>query len=134
MTYFPPPSIRYSLVSTAITNFDEGRPDQYNLFILRYVVAPEDVEIPEFMDLVQTFGRHRLFQVESTGYFDLVGSVLLLESDKAADFPATKDWMSSALPAVKRHPQVSINGSPEPQVQGARPATVISDAQVPVES
>lgn len=124
---------RYSLVSTSLSAFDEGRPDQYNLFNIRYVVAPEEVAIPEFMKPVKTFGRHHLYQVDTTGYFDLVGSSLLFAGDKAAYFQATKAWLTSALPAVKRHPQVSISGSPKHQEQGARPNTVISSGQIPAD-
>jgi len=69
----------YSLNSDVLINFDEQRYDHYNLYNARYVVAPEGQIFPEFVQPLQQFGRHRLYQVDTTGYFDLVGSDLAFE-------------------------------------------------------
>jgi hypothetical protein len=71
----------YSLNSDVLINFDEERWDHYNLYNARYVVAPEDQRFPDFARLIQQFGRHRLYQVDTTGYFDLVGSDLSFAGD-----------------------------------------------------
>ena len=54
--------------------FDENRADEYNLFDIRYVVAPNDHPFPAFVKPIGSFGRHRLYQVDTTGCFDVVDS------------------------------------------------------------
>ena len=66
----------YSLNSDVLINFDEQRYDHYNLYNARYVVAPEGQVFPDFVQPIQQFGQHRLYRVETTGYFDLAGSEL----------------------------------------------------------
>jgi len=71
----------YSLNSDVLINFDEERWDHHNLYNARYVVAPEGQIFPEFVRLLEQFGRHRLYQVDTTGYFDLVGSDLIFAGE-----------------------------------------------------
>ena len=101
----------YSLNSDVLINFDEQRWDHYNLFNARYVVAPEGQGFPEFVKPLEQFGRHRLYQVETTGYFDLVGSDLAFAGGKTDFYPAASSWLASGLPGVKQHPQVLIGST-----------------------
>ena len=73
---------RFSLSSSFERVFDETRPEQYNLFNVRYVVAPEAQVFPRFVKPLGQFGRHRLYQVQTTGYFDLVDSDLTFTGGK----------------------------------------------------
>ena len=98
----------YSLNSDVMIEFDERRWDHYNLYNARYVVAPEDIEFPEFVQPLQQFGRLHLYQVETTGYFDLVGSDLTFAGGKADFYTAASSWLGSGLPKVKQHPVVSL--------------------------
>ncbi|GIT44639.1 MAG: hypothetical protein Ct9H300mP11_25750 [Chloroflexota bacterium] len=67
-------------------------------FNVRYVVAPNYWESPPFARLLQKFGRHNLYRVETTGYFVLVGSDLAL-TGKATDlYKVAYGWLSSTLP------------------------------------
>lgn len=121
----------YSLPSNALYSFNETSFEQFNLFNIRYVVSPDDLglydsTVPDFMKIVVQFGRHRIYEVETTGYFDLVGSVLQFSGEQSAHFSASQAWLESGLLELKRHPQISINGSPKLQPLGARPNTVIS--------
>ncbi len=126
--------IRYSLASRVIGSFNENSPEQYNLFNIRYVVIPEKSEVPDFMKPVKQFGRHRIYQVETTGYFDLVGSHLEFTGEQSAHSSAAQAWLGSGLLELKRHPEVSINGSPKHQDRGTRPSTVISGTSMSTES
>src|SRR5881296_2330195 len=81
---------------------------------VRYVVAPEDRAFPDFVRPVQSFGRHRLYEVTTTGYFDLVGSDLTFTGDKRDFFPAAASWLRSDLPRLKEHPAVELGGRREP--------------------
>jgi len=84
--------------------FDENRPELYNAFNVRYVVAPADRAFPDFVRPVKQFGRHRLYQVATTGYFDLVRSDLVFEGDRDGFYPAASRWLLSDLPRLKQHP------------------------------
>ena len=102
---------RYSLTSDVLDDFDETRLEQYNLFNVRYVIAPEGQVFPDFVQPLQQFGRHHLYQVETTGYFDLVGSDLAFAGPKDDFLPAASSWLASGLPKAKQHPIVSIGGA-----------------------
>ena len=91
--------------------FDETRRDLYNLYNIRYVVAPEEQMLPDFVKPLQQFGRHRLYQVETTGYFDLVGSGLAFAGGKTDFYPAASSWLASGLPGAKQHPKVFIGST-----------------------
>lgn len=112
----------YSLISDLLLEFDETRMEQYNLFNVRYVIAPEGQSFPAFVKPLQQFGRHHLYQVETTGYFDLVGSELAFAGVKTDFLPAASSWLASGLPKIKRHPVVSI-GSPSQEIP-----TLLSEA------
>lgn len=92
--------------------FDEGRPEQYNLFNIRYVVAAADRSFPDFVKPVQNFGRHRLYQVETSGYFELVGSELTLVGGKREFYPVASRWLASDMPRVKQHPSLILGQAP----------------------
>jgi len=98
----------YSLNSDVLIDFDEQRWDHYNLYNARYVVAPEDQIFPAFVRPLQQFGRHRLYQVETTGYFDLVGSGLEFVGGGTDFYPAASAWLASELPSTKQHPTMLI--------------------------
>ena len=101
----------YSLNSDVLINFDERRWDHYNLYNARYVVAPEGRKFPAFVQPLRQFGRHRLYQVETTGYFDLVNSNLSFAGEGADVYTAASSWLASSLPIVKQHPRVSVSGA-----------------------
>jgi uncharacterized membrane protein len=88
--------------------FDERLAEHYDLFNVRYVVAPVDRALPEFVKPVQSFGRHRLYSVETSGYFDLVGSETSFVGDKADFYPAAHRWLLSDLPRAKQHPTLFL--------------------------
>ena len=91
--------------------FDESRPEHHNLLNVRYVVAPADRAFPDFVRPVKDFGRHRLYEVATTGYFDLVGSDAAFVGDKDDFYPAASHWLESDLPRVKQHPAVLFEGT-----------------------
>ena len=102
----------FSLNSDVLINFDEQRWDHYNLYNARYIVAPEEQVFPDFVQPLQQFGRHHLYQVETTGYFDLVGSDLAFAGGRTDFYPAASSWLASGLPGVNQHPGVLIGNSP----------------------
>ena len=101
----------HSLNSDGLVLFDDKRWEHYNLYNVRYVVAPEGLKLPNFARPIQKFGRHRLYQVETSGYFDLVGGDQTFAGDRSGFFQGVSSWLASDLSSVKQHPVVSIGGS-----------------------
>jgi len=101
----------YSLNAKLLLEFDEAREEQYNIFNVRYVIAPEGIKFPYFVKPVGKFGRHLLYQVETTGYFDLVGSEMAFAGSKDDLSPAASTWISSGLPELKLHPKIFLDES-----------------------
>ena len=124
---------QYPLPSSVLRSFDETKLEQYNLFNIRYVVAPEEQKFPDFVKPLERFGRHYLYEVETTGYFDLVDSNMSFAGGRADFREAAASWMASGLPAVKQHPVVSLGGANQ-DIQASRPlseaSTVIPNVQV----
>jgi len=102
---------RFSLPSDFVPNFSESNWDQYDLFNVRYVIYSGEREFPAFVKPLQQFGRHHLFEVETTGYFNLVGADLAFVGDESEFDPAVTSWVTSKLPEVHQHPVVLMNGS-----------------------
>lgn len=101
-----------SLNADIQVHFDESRPEQYNLFNVRYVVAPTDRTFTEFVQPIGDFGRHRLYQVATSGYFDLVGSDAAFIGSKIDFYSAASHWLESDLPRAKQHPALFFEGVP----------------------
>jgi hypothetical protein len=93
--------------------FDDGLPEQYDLFDVRYVVTPTDFSVPASSTVVGDFGRHRLHAVSTTGYFDVVGSEVAYAGDKADWFPAASAWLASEAVANGQHPTVDLGAEPD---------------------
>ena len=103
----------YSYSSRLIRTFDQYSYENYNLFNVKYVVAPEEWNPPDFAELIGDFGRHYLYGVETSGYFDLVGTGTKFLID-SKDFVATAAmWTKSNLFLEKHYPELSIGSSSE---------------------
>jgi 4-amino-4-deoxy-L-arabinose transferase-like glycosyltransferase len=95
---------------------DESRPATLNLFNLRYIIVPQGQPAPTGAQLLGAYGRHRLYQVPTTGYFDLVDSDLTLYGGREAWFEAARAWLQTGLAEARQHPRIVFG--PEPQGQG----------------
>ncbi len=104
--------------------FDENRPEHYNLFNIRYVVAPAEHPFLDFVRPVAEFGRHRLYQVETSGYFDLAGSEAAFTGAKVDFYPAVSHWLASDLPRIKQHPTLLFG----PNTSDAQPTFTLPQA------
>ncbi len=107
--YFP-----FSLNGDIQYLFDDTNQSEYNLFNVRYVIAPVGRTLPDFVRPVATFGRHRLYEVQTTGYFDFVDSNVAFTGQRNDFYPAAAAWLRSGLPQAKQHPAVYLEGSPPP--------------------
>ncbi len=92
---------------------DETRPATFNLFNLHYVVAPEGRPAPAFARLLASYGTHRLYEVDTTGYFDLVDSDVTLYGARQDWFNAARAWLLSGLVEAKQHPRIVLGPAPQ---------------------
>ncbi len=83
-------------------NFNEYRLADYELYNVRYVIADKDKEWPDFVEPIFQSGRHVLYQIETSGYFDLVSSKILLQSRKDNSWNFNYLWLKSQLPEIKQ--------------------------------
>lgn len=88
--------------------YNDGLQEQYNLFNVRYVLTPTDWTVPNYYKTVQDFGRHRLYQIETTGYFDLVGSDLAFWGSKDDFYGAASSWLASGMVQARQHPTLYL--------------------------
>ena len=93
------------------------------IFTMPGMCRSEGQIFPEFVRLLEQFGRHRLYQVDTTGYFDLVGSDLTFAGENPDLYLAASTWLGSRMPVAKKHPLVSF-GDP---FQGEAPLTSAID-------
>lgn len=91
--------------------FDETNPAHYQLFNVRYLVAPADHPPPAFARLKGQFGRHYLYIIETGGYFDLVNSQVAFTGSKDDFYPAAAAWLNSPLLAAKQHPALFLTAA-----------------------
>ena len=99
-----------SLNSDVEVLFNDQNQSEYNLFNVRYVVAPANHQFPSFVKPIATFGTNILFQVDTTGYFDLVQSPIALTGDKGDFYPAASSWINGPEPGLKQEPRVILDG------------------------
>ncbi len=99
-----------SLNSDVEVLFNEQRQDEYNLFNVRYVVAPVGRRFPSFVTPIGTFGNNELYGVNTTGYFDLVQSPVTLVGNKSDFYQAASTWLKGPEPALKQEPRLVLDG------------------------
>ena len=114
-----------SLSTDVDASFAEMIPAQFEIFNMKYVILP-DYEQPQVpMTLLDTRGRHRLYEVKTSGYFQVVdvqGSITANRTNIGAQTYAFR-YGDSATHNV--YPSVAFNGAPAAPAtsSGAIPAT-----------
>ena len=107
--------------------FDESNPAHYDLFNVRYVVLPQSREPAVSATLVDERGRHRLWQVETSGYLSVVDTVAPITADRTNLGTQVQQFVLSSLPGRRLHPVVAYEGRP-----GAAPT--LAPGERPVEA
>jgi hypothetical protein len=120
--------------------FEESNIDHYNLYNVRYLLLPEDHDPPVDADLVARKGRHGLWQVETTGYLQVVDTTAPIEAHRHDLAVQMGQWLRSDLPGRSVHPTVGFEGEPPgPRTLLARgsldnsPGTVEAQSALPVD-
>jgi len=58
----------FSLNTFAPIQFDGRNPVHYNLFNVRYVIAPLNFQVPSFLTLIESTSDYALYRADTTGY------------------------------------------------------------------
>lgn len=67
-----PPYNSLSLSSDMLWDFDYRRAEDYDLFNVRYVVAPATLPVPSFLSALRKTARYTLYQAPTSGYGEYV--------------------------------------------------------------
>jgi hypothetical protein len=118
-----PPYSGLSLNSDLIWHFDDRNAAHYNLFDVKYVIAPRGWPAAEFLKPVKQTPRYTLYRAETSGYADFV-TVAERRSpvSQSALFFANRDWFQGTGPAEKRDIRYDY-----PRARGATAASAASE-------
>lgn len=130
-----PQHASFSLNADLVWDFDERRPTHYNLFNLKYVVAPSGLVMPAFLRRIKETQRYILYQAETSGYAQFASiSGLKRVSAQSGLFSENRSWLASDEPGAGRfihydHPPGS-DGSGGSTTAGCPGGGTISEEQV----
>jgi hypothetical protein len=125
-----------SLSSDFAWHFDEQNAAHYQLFNVRYLIAPSDLKVPAFLHLIRTTQRYKLYQDDTSGYAEFASATdrRAAGPDKAKLFFANRDWLLGGDPAARKfirwdYPDASGTAR-GPAIPGCADGGTISDEQV----
>jgi len=112
-----------SLLADNEAFFNQNDPAQYQLYNIRYLLIPSGMNVPVPATLIATSGRHRLFQVATTGYLQVVDTSGVIEADRSDMAAQTQPFLRSAAFRQGQLPTVAFDGG-----AAAAPTLPIGDA------
>lgn len=86
--------------------FNDQRLDHYELFNIRYIVAPSDQNFPKFAQKIGTYGKYVLYFVNTKGDFEFISSDFDIYGNKYNTINFARFWLDSKWPELHNHPQV----------------------------
>ncbi len=112
-----------SLSTDVEASFDETNPAQYEMFDVRYVILPPDRQPGVPAKLVARGGSFRLFEVQTSGYFQVVDRGPAVDADRTNVDAATRSFRASHDALRGLYPGVAFAGAsaPPPSYDGASP-------------
>ena len=101
-----------SLSTDMEDRFDETNAAQYDLFNVRYLILPSGHPAPVKATYLAAAGRHRLYQITTTGYMEVVDSIgAPIVADRRNIGDQTSAFLESQLLAAHQHPLIAFNGA-----------------------
>lgn len=91
--------------------FDEGTLAQYQMLNIKYLLLPADHPPPVAARLIASSGRHRLYEVKTTGYFQVVDRSAPISANRTDLEQQTHDWRVSQLASQAVYPGIAWDGS-----------------------
>lgn len=122
-----------SLSTDIEANFDESNLAQYEMMNIKYVLMPDDRSPGVPAILLEAAGRHRLYEVATSGYIDVVNRGQAVYADRANISFRTQQFRSRQDALIGLYPGIAFDGHrpPEPTVQEPptqRPGRVLSQS------
>jgi hypothetical protein len=100
----------WSLNSDTEQFFQDTKLEHYNLYNIRYAITPDWFKV-DFFKFLGQFGKYFLYEVPTTGYFDLVQSHQTVILDKKDIINPVHYWQFTDLVKEKEHPTLLVQGS-----------------------
>src|SRR3989344_1165183 len=94
--------------------FDERVTEDYNLYNLAYIIAPANFTPPSQAQLIKQFSPFYLYQMRSTGYFDIVSSNMQVKADKTNFINIVHVWQKSYSRLWNMHPLITLENQSPP--------------------
>ena len=112
-----------SLSTDVEAAFDETNPAEYEMFDVRYVILPSDRRPGVPAKLLASSGRHRLWQVRTSGYLQVVDRAPPLAANRTDLELATRPFRQSDLASRAVYPGVAFAGAAgaQPTFSGSTP-------------
>lgn len=108
-----PPYQSLSLNADLLWHFDYRNRLHYEVFNVRYVVAPSGQLMPGFLDVIERRGRYVLYRAEPSSYFAIGRADVALFGPPSQLLPAARNWLQSPMPAAQEFPEVRLqHGDP----------------------
>lgn len=103
----------WSPLSETEQNFDERVEADYDLLNIRYIVASKDEGFTPRAVLTKTFGPFKVYEVPTSGWFDVVTSDMFVKSDKTNFLNIVHLWQKSYPRVWKSYPFISLEKNPQ---------------------
>lgn len=114
-----------SLSNDVEAAFEETNPAQYQMFDIRYLLLPVGHPPPVPAKLIASSGGNRLYQAETSGYFQVVDRSTAIDENRTDIELQSRAWRTSDLASHNVYPGVAFAGSaaPPPTFSGSSPPT-----------
>ena len=103
-----------SLSNDTEAAFDETNPAHYEMFNVRYVILPPGRRPDVRATHVGTSGQYRLWEVATSGYFQVVDRAPPVAADRTNLLSSVQGFMGSELASDGIYPGVAFAGGEEP--------------------
>lgn len=107
--------------------FDERMTSDYNLYNLRYIVAPSKFTPPKEARFLNTFGPFYLYGMPTTGYFDIASSNIVVDTDKNSFVDIVHVWQKSFVRYWNMYPLINLEKHISPPVNRTLTMTDLTD-------
>ena len=100
-----------SLTADNEAYFNQADPAQYQLYNIRYLLMPVGMTSPVPATLLASSGRHRLYQVMTSGYLEVVDTSGIVEANRGDMAAQTQPFLRSAAFQQGELATIAFNGS-----------------------
>lgn len=102
----------WSMMSENDQNFDERVAFDYDLLNIRYIIAPQNNNFTPNAKLIKESGIFKLYEVPTSGWFDVVESPMFVSGDKTNFINLVYSWHRGYPRTWKMHPLISVEKNP----------------------